>query len=92
MKALDLPRLGTVEHLPQEREDHPRQRQLQAIAECARCGKRVELWAETEGWVLEDDGRWVHDDYGPPEGICCGLLYVIQPDGTEEAYELEPRP
>ena len=45
-----------------------------AVAECPTCGRDVELIAETEQWVEDDDGRWLHDGYVPATGECCEVL------------------
>ena len=50
--------------------------------ECDRCGSTVELVADTEGWVRDDEGRWAHESFGPGQGVCCGLLYADWFDGT----------
>lgn len=44
--------------------------------DCIRCGKTVELVAETEQWEQRGDGSWVHSDYGPGHGVCCGIAYL----------------
>lgn len=55
-----------------------------AVVECDRCGKDVDLEAETDGWTEEEEGsgRFVHDSYGPALGVCCGLLYADWWEGT----------
>lgn len=53
-----------------------------ATVDCSRCGSTVELEADTEGWVMDDEGRWTHESFGPGQGTCCGLLYADWFDGT----------
>lgn len=62
---------------------------LAGTVECLKCGKDVELVAETEEWVRADDGTWRHSRYGGAMGVCCGLLYAEQPDGRLHSYRLE---
>lgn len=83
-----MPELGEVRPLPNNERGWPRREQLQAIGECPRCGQQVELWAETEVWEEDPELAIVATGYGPPMGACCGLLFVIQPDGREECYRL----
>jgi hypothetical protein len=55
-------------------ENFQRKEACLAIAECPVCGKKVELTADTESWTEGDDGRRVHDGYGPAFGVCCDKL------------------
>ncbi|MBI1353252.1 MAG: hypothetical protein GC160_02820 [Acidobacteria bacterium] len=63
--------LGTVEQWTDSL-GRPSLRRLDGTTECPECGKEVQLWAETVEWT--EDGK--PSDYGPPEGICCGLLLM----------------
>jgi hypothetical protein len=68
-------------------------REAVASVECERCGSELDLMAETEGWVMDDEGRWAHESFGPGQGVCCGLLYADWFDGGH-VYDLtaEPEP
>jgi hypothetical protein len=57
-----------------------------AVVECPECGNDVDLEAETDEWTQGEDGRWYHEGYGPPTGVCCGLLLVDNFDGPEAYY------
>lgn len=82
-----MPDLGTVEIFTDER-GYECRRELQAKAECPRCGKEVDLWAETEEW-FERDGFWLHSSYGPAVGdICCNLAIVSDFNG-DHVFDLE---
>jgi hypothetical protein len=71
--------------------------EVQGEVECQRCGEVLELVAETESHCEGGDGRWHHDQYGPAQAVCCGLLYadwwegcfVYRLDGTETGYRGE---
>ena len=82
--------LGAVGILPADESGHPRQAELQGIAECICCGQPVELWAETDQWTEDDSGKMVHDGYGPAIGHCCGMMYA---DGFEgcQVFDLKQR-
>jgi hypothetical protein len=74
-----------------ERDDEGvlRERRHEAVATvvCERCGADLDLVAETEGWVRDDEGRWAHESFGPGTGECCGLLYADWFDGCH-VYDL----
>lgn len=70
-----MPELGEVELFTDDR-GYECRRELQAKADCPRCGKEVDLWAETVEWA-EREGFWFHSAYGPATGdICCNLVIV----------------
>ena len=58
--------------------------------ECAKCGGKVAMTADTEEWYLTRSGRWKHEGYGPPSGVCghCNLVYIEQPFGGIDAFQL----
>lgn len=78
--------LGTVE-LSTNTEGRECQRCLMAQVECPRCEKQVDLWAETEQWH-EEEGYWMHDEYGPATGDCCGLAFLDYWEGLR-VFEIE---
>jgi hypothetical protein len=78
--------LGKVERSMDERGREVLKR-LEAVVECDTCGKEVEMWSDTEEWVKEA-GRWVHNQYGPAQGVCCQNLYVDSFEGCFR-YKLE---
>jgi len=54
-------------------------RRREGSTECLRCGKRVALFAETHEWHEIGEGaekRWIHGQYGPATGECCGLAFL----------------
>lgn len=77
--------LGAVELFTDER-GYQCQRELQAQAECPRCGQEVDLWADTEEW-FERDGFWLHSNYGPALGECCNLVICSDYNG-ENVFDL----
>lgn len=62
--------------------DREVQRQEQAEVECVVCGETVTLVAETVAWIMGNDGRWHHEDYGAAEAVCCERLYASWWEGT----------
>ena len=54
---------------------------------CPRCGEKVVLIQETEEWY-QQDGQWVHSDYGPGVADCCGLIFLDDPWGGLKAFEM----
>lgn len=74
---------------PRVRRPDGRQRKEAVLgtADCPACGNEVELFAETEVWHEAPGGRWVHAEYGPAMGVCCGKLIV---DGFDDCrvYDL----
>lgn len=73
--------LGTVINHGYDDEGYERRDRLEVECECNICGGRVELWSDTEAWTMLPDGKWRHDEYGPAQGECCGLVYVDTFDG-----------
>lgn len=61
--------------------NHERRERCEAIVECDTCGKDVELIADTESWTQANDGRWLHESFGPSQGVCCHNLYVQSFEG-----------
>jgi|ERR1700722_6887475 len=61
-----------------------------AEVECPRCGSTVTLIEETEQWI-EKDGLWIHDEYGPGVGDCCGLVFLDDPWGGIQCFVLEEK-
>lgn len=59
---------------------HQRKEACLAVAWCPKCGEEVECVAETEAWHREGD-RWVHAEYGPATGWCCGLAIIDSFEG-----------
>lgn len=79
---------GHTLHLLPNRNEHgeyERRKILVAIVECEHCGGDVDLWADTDGWVMDDPrGQvWTHTSYGPAMGACaCSEdLYASDMDG-----------
>ncbi len=68
-------KLGTVKNHGFDAEGYERCERLEALAECPKCGKEVECWADTEAW-LKKGGKWFHSEYGGAQGVCekCHLL------------------
>ena len=64
-----------------DEDGHQRKEACLAITECPACGKEVELVGDTEAWTEDDDGRWVHAEYGPATGSCCDKLIVDSFEG-----------
>ena len=55
---------------------YEKRREVTATVIC-KCGKEVELEAETDEWIEADDGTWEHSGFGPASGECdCGRIYV----------------
>lgn len=80
--------IGQVLALSPGADGFPRQQRVDAISICPTCGNIVLLIAETEAWVENDDGDFVHDSYGPAEGVCCSNLFVDYWEGCF-VYRLE---
>lgn len=70
-----MSKLGHVQNLGIDASGHENRRRLDAIAECPRCGKEVECWADTEEWIKVGK-QWRHSQYGGAIGVCeeCHLL------------------
>jgi hypothetical protein len=58
--------------------------QVRCVAECPKCRKEVECVAETEEWSESerDSNIWLHEHYGPSQGICCDVLIADWYEGT----------
>ena len=79
--------LGSVDRKGFDYERHEHRERLSAITDCPRCGKRVELWEETNEWHKDANGNWVHSQYsGCATGECCGLLFADDWDGCRAFY------
>lgn len=51
---------------------------------CIGCKRWQPLFEEATGW--DEDGRAV--EFGPAIAVCCDRVYLVQPDGTPEVYDL----
>jgi hypothetical protein len=72
-----MSRLGQVLSRTWDSKGYERRERIDAVCECPRCHKEIELVAETEEWVAMPDGRWRHNSYDcAPHGECCGLVIV----------------
>lgn len=58
-----------------------------AVVECPRCGEEVLLEIDRDN-PIEVDEFGNATDYGPGEGQCCGLVFLVQPDGTVESFDV----
>jgi hypothetical protein len=71
-------------------ENHQRKEACLGLADCPTCGKEIELVADTESWTFDDmSGKWLHQDYSPAIGACCGNLIVDSFEGCC-IYSLDP--
>ncbi len=83
--------MGVVIRHGFDRKGYEQRERLDAIAECPKCGRDVLMWAETEEHVYRGwDGKWIHSEYGPPTGFCCGLL-ILDNFGRCESYDLRAK-
>ncbi len=82
--------LGTVKKHGLDDKGYERRERLDAIADCPRCGKEVECWAETEEWTQNGD-EWRHSEYGGAMGTCedCGLLIADTISDGFQVFDLK---
>jgi len=67
-----------------------------AEVECPKCGQNVRIIVDgndvTGESKAENEEFWTVDEAGfPPTGECCELLFVIQPMGELECFDLSDK-
>ena len=86
-----MSKLGTVIKTEFDPNGYEIRTRFDAVAGCPKCGRDVELFAETDAWTKGDDGCWHHQGYGGAMGVCerCNVLIANCLSDGFRAFDLE---
>lgn len=61
---------------------------LVATVECPSCHESVLIELDPDDVVCWEEEGNVVNEIGPPSEMCCGRIFIVQPDGRIEAFAL----